>query len=170
MKIINEKGKLFGVINVVDLLVLLAAIAVIAGVGYKLFAPQIASVAARQVPMTVTVRVRGATPFLVEEVQRNSQVGKQIVSGSSFTDAVITDMQIEDYVQQVTTADGSIVNALDPSKKDLVFTIETIVPEGTATPSIGTQEVRAGRTFIVKTNDFETTGNIDMVDIASSAE
>ena len=95
MKIINEKGKLFGVINVVDLLVLLAAIAVIAGVGYKLFAPQIASVAARPVPMTVTVRVRGATPFLVEEVQRNSQVGKQIVSGSSFTDAVITDMQIE---------------------------------------------------------------------------
>ena len=169
MKIINEKGKLFGVINVVDLLVLLAAIAVIAGVGYKLFAPQIASVAARPVPMTVTVRVRGARP-VVEEVQRNSQVGKQIVSGSSFTDAVITDMQIEDYVQQVTTADGSIVNALDPSKKDLVFTIETTVPEGTAAPSIGTQEVRAGRTFIVKTNDFETTGNIDMVDIASSAE
>ena len=166
MKIINEKGKLFGVINVVDLLVLLAVIAVVIGVGYKLFAPQIADATATQVPMTVTVRVRGATPFLVEEVQRNSQVGKKIVSGSSFTNAEITDMQIEDYVQQVTTADGSIVNALDPSKKDLVFTIETTVPKGTAAPSIGTQEVRAGRTFIVKTDDFETTGNIDMVDIA----
>ena len=170
MKIINEKGKLFGVINVVDLLVLLAVIAVVIGVGYKLFAPQIADATATQVPMTVTVRVRGATPFLVEEVQRNSQVGKQIVSGNSYTNAVITDMQIEDYVQQVTTADGHIANALDPSKKDLVFTIETTVPEGTASPTIGTQEVRAGRTFIVKTNDFETTGNIDMVDIADSAE
>ena len=41
MKIINEKGKLFGIINVVDLLVLVAAIAVVAGVGYKLFAKQI---------------------------------------------------------------------------------------------------------------------------------
>ena len=99
MKIINEKGKLFGVINVVDLLVLLAVIAVVIGVGYKLFAPQIADATATQVPMTVTVRVRGATPFLVEEVQRNSQVGKQIVSGNSYTNAVITDMQIEDYVQ-----------------------------------------------------------------------
>ena len=29
-----------------------------------------------------------------------------------------------------------------------------------------TQEIRAGRTMIVKTNDFETTGNIDSVDIA----
>lgn len=170
MKVINEKGKLFGVINIVDLLVLIAAIAVVAGVGYKLFAPQIQSATAAQVPMTVTVRVRGATPFLVEEVQRNSQVGKHIVSGNSYTDAVITDMQIEDYVQQVTTADGRIVDALDGTKKDLVFTIETTVPEGTASPTIGTQEVRAGRTFIVKTNDFETTGNIDMVDIADSAE
>ncbi|WP_297282811.1 DUF4330 domain-containing protein [uncultured Agathobaculum sp.] len=165
MKIINEKGKLFGVVNIVDLLVLLAVIAVAAGVGYKLFAPQIVEATSKQVPMTVVVRVRGATPFLVKEVQRNDQVGKKIVSGSSFTDAVITDMQIEDYVQQVTTADGKIVDALDPSKKDLVFTIETTVAEDTAAPSIGTQEVRAGRTFIIKTNDFETTGNIDSVQI-----
>lgn len=49
MKIINEKGKLFGIINVVDLLVLVAAIAVVAGVGYKLFAKQIKEVASPQV-------------------------------------------------------------------------------------------------------------------------
>ena len=170
MKLINEKGKRFGVINVVDLLVLLAVIAVAAGVGYKLFAPQIAEAAAKQVDMTMIVRVRGATPFLVEEVERNSQVGKQIVSGNSYTSAVITEMQIEPYDQQVTTADGRIVTTRDPDKRDLVFTIETTVPEGTASPSIGTQEVRAGRTFIVKTNDFETTGNIDSVDIAADAE
>ena len=74
MKKINEKGKLFGIINVVDLLVLVAAIAVVAGVGYKLFATQIKEVASPQVSLTMTVRVRGATPFLVNEVQRNSQV------------------------------------------------------------------------------------------------
>ena len=118
MKIINEKGKLFGIINVVDLLVLVAAIAVVAGVGYKLFAKQIKEVASPQVSLTMTVRVRGATPFLVNEVQRNSQVGK--------------------------------------------------VSKDTPAPAIGTQEVRAGRTFIVKTNDFETTGNIDSVDIADN--
>ena len=158
MKIINEKGKLFGIINVVDLLVLVAAIAVVAGVGYKLFAKQIKEVASPQVSLTMTVRVRGATPFLVNEVQRNSQVGKSLVNGNSYVNAQITDMKIDDYNQQVTTADGRIVTATDPEKKDLVFTITTI----------GTQEVRAGRTFIVKTNDFETTGNIDSVDIADN--
>ena len=119
MKIINEKGKLFGIINVVDLLVLVAAIAVVAGVGYKLFAKQIKEVASPQVSLTMTVRVRGVT-------------------------------------------------ATDPEKKDLVFTITTKVSKGTPAPAIGTQEVRAGRTFIVKTNDFETTGNIDSVDIADN--
>ena len=52
--------------------------------------------------------------------------------------------------------------------EDLVFTITTKVSKGTPAPAIGTQEVRAGRTFIVKTNDFETTGNIDSVDIADN--
>lgn len=166
MKVINEKGKLFGVINIVDLLVLLAAIAVVAGVGYKLFAPKIADVTAKQVELTMVVRVRGATPFLQDEVERNSQVGKKLVSGNSYVNAEIVDMTVEDYVQQVTTADGRIVDALDGTKKDLVFTVKTTVPDGTPSPSIGTQEVRAGRTFILKTNDFETTGNIDSVDIA----
>ena len=95
------------------------------------------------------------------------QKGKrEAVSGNSYVNAKITDMKIEDYVQQVTTADGRIVDALDGTKKDVVFTIETTVPKDTPTPTIGTQEIRAGRTMIVKTNDFETTGNIDSVDIA----
>lgn len=165
MKVLNEKGKLFGIINIVDLLVLLAVIAVVAGVGYKLFAPQIADYTQEQVEMTVVVRVRGATTFLQEEVKRNPQIGKKIVSGSSFTEAEIVDMQILDYWQQVTTADGEINNALDPVKKDLVFTIKATVAKDTASPMIGTQEVRAGRTFIVKTNDFENNGIIDMVAI-----
>ena len=96
MKIINEKGKLFGIINVVDLLVLVAAIAVVAGVGYKLFAKQIKEVASPQVSLTMTVRVRGATPFLVNEVQRNSQVGKSLVNGNSYVNAQITDMKIDE--------------------------------------------------------------------------
>ena len=114
MKIINEKGKLFGLINIVDLLVLIAAVAVAAGVGYKLFAPQIKESVQPQVELTAIVRVRGATPFLVTEVERNSQVGKQLVSGNSYVNGTIEDMKIEDYAQQVTTADGRIVTAVEP--------------------------------------------------------
>lgn len=165
MKIINEKGKLFGLINVVDLLVLIAAVGIVAGVGYKLFGNKIVEASAEQVELVSIMRVRGATQYLTDEVKRNPQVGKKIVSGNDFTAAEIIDMKIEPYEQQVTTADGRIVTALDEDKFDLVFTIKTTIAKGTAAPKIGTQEVRAGRTFILKTNDFETTANIDSVDI-----
>lgn len=166
MKIINEKGKLFGIINIVDLLVLLAVIAVVVGVGYKLFGSKVAEVVSPEVTLTTVVRVRGATPFLVKEVERNDQVGKKIVNGNEFLDAVVTAVDIEAYNQQIPTADGRIVTATDEDKRDIVFTIETKVRKGSASYKIGTQEVRAGRTFIVKTDDFESSGNIDMVDVA----
>ncbi len=166
MKIINEKGKLFGLINVVDLLVLIAAVAIVGGIGWKLFAAPVTEAVSPQVEMTSIMRIRGATPFLVAEVTRNDQTGKKLVSGNDFVDATIESIEIQDYIQQVTTADGRIVNALDPSKKDIIVRIKSKVTKGTPTPKIGTQEVRAGRTFIVKTNDFETTANIDSVDIA----
>ncbi len=166
MKIINEKGKLFGLINVVDLLVLIAAIAIVGGIGWKLFAAPVAEAVSPQVEMTSVMRIRGATPFMVSELARNDQTGKKLVSGNDFVDATIDHMEIQDYIQQVTTADGRIVNALDPSKKDVVVIVKSKVTKGTPTPKIGTQEVRAGRTFILKTDDFETTANIDSVDIA----
>ena len=43
MKIINEKGKLFGLINIVDFLVLLAVLAVVGGLGWKLLGPKVVS-------------------------------------------------------------------------------------------------------------------------------
>lgn len=167
MKIVNEKGKLFGLINIVDLVVLLAIVAIIAGIGWKLFAPKVQEAVSSDVVMTTTLRVRGATPFLVNELKRNDQTGKSLVSGNEFVAATIESVDFVDYVQQITTADGRIVDALDPSKKDIMIVIKSSVKEGTPTPKIGTQEVRAGRTFIVKTNDFETTANIDSVDFAA---
>lgn len=166
MKVLNEKGKLFGVINIIDLLVLIAVIAVIGGIGWKLFAPAVKEVTSKQVEMTTVMRVRGATPFLVTELQRegNDQVGKALVSGNDYVNAKIESVEITDYVQQIPTADGRIANALDPSKKDVVIVVKSQVAAGTPTPKIGTQEVRAGRTFIIKTNNFETTANIDSVD------
>lgn len=163
MKIINEKGKLFGLINIVDLLALLAAAAVVCGVAWKLLAPQVAEVVSPTVTLTAKMRCRGATPFLMEQLLESEQVGKQLVSGNSYVDATITDMWVEDFVIQVQCADGRIVNSTDPVKKDIIFMVETRVNKDTPSPKIGTQEVRMGRTFILKTNDFETTCNIDSV-------
>jgi len=164
MKIVDQKGRLFGVINVVDLLVLVAIIACIAGVAWKLFAPTVSNAVAPQVNMTTVVRVRGAMTYLIDELDKNPQAGKQLVSGNSYVDgAFIENVEIVPYIVQVQTAEGGIVDATDPSKKDVLVTITSKVPKGTATPKIANQEVRAGRTYTIKTQDFETIGTIDSV-------
>lgn len=157
MKIIDEKGRLFKVINVVDLLVIIAVVFIVGGIAWKLFAPSVQDAIAPQVKMTVVMRVRGATPFLVSEVENNDQVGKKLVAGNDYTDATIVDVGFEPYVTQVTCDDGTIVDSVDPSKQDIVFTIEAQVPKDSATPKVANQEVRAGRTFTLKTQDFEST-------------
>lgn len=165
MKIVNEKGKLFGIINPVDLLALIVVIAVIVGIAWQLLGNKVTEVVSPNVEMTTEVVVAGAPPELCDEVTRQNLVGQQLVATNNFLDATITDVRFEDYVVQVQTADGKIVDATDPSKKNIVFVLSSEVARDTASPKIGNQEVKAGRTYLVKTQTFEVSGTIYYVQI-----
>jgi len=165
MRIINDKGKLFGIINVVDLLILIAIIAVAGAIGWQLFGAQVNDAVSPQVELTAEVVIIGTAPRLVQEIERQDLVGERLVSGNEYMNATITDVWMEDYVMQAIRDDGVIVDATDPSKKDVVVQIKTTVAKGTASPKIGSQELRAGKTFIVKTQTFECSGTIRYVEI-----
>lgn len=166
MKLINEKGKLFGIINVVDLVILVAVLAVAGAIGWQLLGSKVNDAVAPQVELTTEVAIIGTAPRILTEIERQDLVGKKIVAGNEYLNAEITDVKIEDYVVQAIRDDGVIVDATDPSKKDVIITIKTTVAKGTPSPKIGSQEVRAGRTYIVKTQTFECSGTIRYVEIA----
>ncbi|MCI5897437.1 MAG: DUF4330 domain-containing protein [Anaerovoracaceae bacterium] len=170
MKIVNEKGKLFGIINLADLLVLVLIVAVIAGVGVKLFGTQVQNKVAPQVDCIVEVDIIGTSPRILNEIERQDLKGERIVSGNEYLNATIEDVWFEDYIVQTPRDDGTIVNSTDPSKKDVIVKIKTTVPEGTASPKIGSQELRAGKTYIVKTQRFECSGTIRYVEIGGQAQ
>lgn len=168
MKIVNEKGKLFGLINVVDLFVILAVLVVIAGVGFKLISAKLEDASQEKVKVTAVVRVRGAQEYLVENLKENDQVGKKMVSGTEYVEGTVESVQFEDFYQQVAAADGSIVNSLDPVKQDVIFTVQAEVEKDPESPitKIGVQEMRVGRNFTVKTDDFEILGVITSVEVS----
>ncbi len=170
MKIVNEKGKLFGIINIVDLLVILAVIAVIAGVGSKVLSTRIEEEAKEKVELTFVGRVRGVNAFIVENILSNDQTGKQMVSGDEYVDATIESVEVEDFIQQVVTEDGRLVNAVDPSKKDIVFTMKGVVDKDTPVKKIGVQEIRVGRGFFIKTDDLELSSTISSLQTADLTE
>ena len=170
MKLVNEKGKLFGIINLADLLVLLLIVAVVAGVGVKLFGAQVQNKVAPQVECIAEVDIIGVAPRILNEIERQDLAGEQLVSGNEYLNASIEEVWFEDYVIQTPLQNGEIVNSKDPSKKDVIVKIKTTVPQGTASTKVGSQELRAGKTFIVKTQRFECSGTIRYVEIGGQEQ
>lgn len=163
MKLINEKGKLFGVINVVDLLIILAVIVVIAAAGYKFLAKPAGETFAPKAEMVVSMRVRGAMPYFTDEIMKLTE-GERLVAGNSFIDgATVVKIERVPYEMLVTTDDGRILNAVDPEREDVIITVKS--PETKSSPNykIGNQDVKIGRSFIFKTQTVEVAAIIETV-------
>lgn len=95
MKIIDEKGRLFGKLNLIDLLVIILLIAAVAAVAWKLVGKKAAETVAdtgRTITYTVTVEDvnREAAEFA------STQIGKSLVNNSKVVDAAITDAAVTD--------------------------------------------------------------------------
>ena len=169
MKIVNEKGKLFGIINVVDLVILLAVILIVGAIIWQVFGNKVTDAISEQEELTIVVAITGAHPDLVAEVERQDLVGDKIVADNSYQDAYISNVWIDDYVMQVPTDEGVIVDAKDPTQKTIRFEIKSTVAADTPVPKIGSQEVRTGKTYIVKTQTFECSGTIYYMQIGSES-
>ncbi|MCQ2559900.1 MAG: DUF4330 domain-containing protein, partial [Clostridia bacterium] len=107
MKIINEKGKLFGIINVVDLLVILLIVLIAAGATYKT-ANNAASGSSQKVEYTILLQCIRPEP--AEAIT----VGDKLVANNNYTTAVITGVESRPGHLVSTTAEGDRVMVNDP--------------------------------------------------------
>ena len=151
MKIIDEKGRLFGKLNLIDLLVIILLIAAVAAVAWKLVGKKAAEAVAdtgRTITYTVTVEDvnREAAEFA------STQIGKSLVNNSKVVDAAITDAAVTDRA--------------DSAHVDLAVTIEGRGQFTGHVYKVGAQEVRGGYEYIVKTSEFELTGIITAMTVA----
>lgn len=160
MKIINEKGKLFGLINIVDLLVLLFLVLVAGGVAWKIFGSQVEQLTAPATEVTYTVRIRGTFTRYYDALKSYGFPQQLTTADGPVNDAFITSAESVAYVTQAITDDGVIVDAIDPTKIDIICTITAKVNNASVL-KLGTQELRVGKDHIVKTKYFEMNGNIE---------
>ena len=163
MKVINEKGKLFGIINPVDLVILLVLLLAVGGIGWKMMNTVSDNQPSETVTALVTVRARPVVPEVAESIKAMDPVGQHLMSGSSVTSATIESASFKSYSTQLATADGEYVMATAPISQDVTFTIRTQVDADSANPAIGIQEIRVGRNFNVKTQYFEIAGTIEAI-------
>ncbi len=162
MKVVDEKGKLFGILNIIDLLVILLLIVALALVGWKVLRKDGASNAGRTI-LTYTVLVENVEPEVYEGIQQyvpgESGIGDQLMADGAMVDAYVTDVTAAPHDDGLTMTDvngNQLTFPVQDDALDLTFTIQANVVNA-VTNEVGTQEVRIGKTHIVKTVHFELT-------------
>ena len=141
MKLIDEKGRLFGKINLIDLLVVLLIVAVLAAVVWKLGGSRAAAAVAGTEKKAVYTAEYAKT-----------QVDKTLVNDSKQIAAVITDVRTEPYDNEL----GHV---------RLYITVEASASFTGNVYKVGPQEVRVGYEYILKTSEFELTGLISALEV-----
>ena len=92
MKLIDEKGRLFGKINLIDLLVVLLIVAVLAAVVWKLGGRKAAAaVTGTEKKAVYTVEFEDVPADIAHFAE--TQIGKSLVNDSKVIAASITDVQ-----------------------------------------------------------------------------
>jgi uncharacterized membrane protein len=162
MKVINEKGKLFGIINIVDLLVLLFILLVIGGVAWKIFGSQVTGLVASTKEITYTVLVENVSPQNYDELAKRPFPQQLSAGDALIKDANLVSAESVPHSEPVTTADGKIVTATDNDKVDIICTVKATI-SNTDILKVGPQEIRVGKSYIMKTRFFEVLGTIESI-------
>ncbi len=158
---LDEKGRLFGNINIVDLLVLILIVAVAAVLGWKLLGrngslPGASSGGAK---ITYTVQVNNVYPEVYEGILPyiEQEGGDQLMASGTLLSGYVVAVEAvphDSSTVSVSSSTGALTFPLDDDLLDLTFTVEATVPNA-ATNEIGTQEVRIGKSHNLKTVHFE---------------
>ena len=162
MKIVDSKGKLFGKISVIDLLVILLVIAVAEVVVVKVTStPASGEIETSGTKLTDAGRVTEVDPAAYETVTRyvyrSAGLKDQLMASGDMMNGYVVDCVATPHITYVEQPDGTVAaveSTGDDPRLDLLFTIEVYVTD-TVRNTVGTQEVRTGKKHVVKTSHFE---------------
>lgn len=160
MKIIDEKGRLFGKLNLLDLLALLVLAAAVVFFGLRLIRGRDSGTSSvERVHLKYTVLLEAIDERSVPELQK--AVGEQILSNGEYVDRMIlTDCVIEPCRLYSKGEDGLLTETVDKDHVNAVCTVEGTVEWAKHAAQVGTQEVRAGKDNILKTKTIEFSGKV----------
>lgn len=161
MKIIDERGRLFGLINIVDLALLLVLALFAGGVYYKLIAKKsIMDSAHTEQEILVTIKY---TPLDADELTGIAK-GDQLVANNAlqpiFVDRV--EMRAE---KAMLKKDGVLTVVEHPYEQSLYITIKGKASITDANIHMANQIVKIGREFFLKTLTTEWKGTVTSIEM-----
>jgi len=161
MKIVNEKGKLFGLINIIDLSIIILILLIGSVFLLKAMGKEVGPITSSNNEQNITVTYRGT-------VRNDDQIKALkekdlLISVLKPTAAYITSISLNKLEVPISTADGRQVYSVDPKRKELIvkFSMKT---SGNGIIKLDSQDIAVGKIFILKTHTFELSGNIEAIE------
>lgn len=157
MSVIDQKGRIFGKLNIIDLLVVILMIAAIAVLGMKLTSNGDGNANAEGQQVVYTVLVRNVEPAVYENVK--DKLPSQLYAQDELQNAYVTKVEAtpveaDEVILEETPYDDARVHQNVAGRYNLVFTIEGYVKDNISS-KLGSQEIRVGKYHVVKTTEFE---------------
>lgn len=160
MKLIDEKGRLFGKVNLIDFVVVILVLLLVAAVGYKVLSPRMASSPTAQGEVTAVVKVTSRSNTVVSQVKE----GQTLISNNDYVpNATIEDVKAvpSDYITQ--DSQGKVHLEKHPTLKDIYITIKVKTNTNVPVYKVGIQDLDVGKKFTVKTQTIEMDGTVEQI-------
>jgi len=156
LKLLDEKGRLFGKINLVDLVTVLVLVAALAAVGWKLGGRKVADAVADRAPTyEYEVICSKVYPDICEYAE--TCVGDQLLAGSKLLNGEIAAVVTKPHTEM---SDSTGARLEDADYRDLYVTIRCKPSKVGGSLTIGTQELRVGKSHIVKSTKLEISNGL----------
>ena len=163
-KFIDDKGRLFGKVNLIDLLVVLLVVAVAAAAVIKITGSrvpgEVVSAESDMKEITFTVLCRMVHNDIADNVMEVVG-GEQLMSNGELVESCfVTDVQRGIFYESYVTPEGVPAKAESEEYCDLHFTVSGQAPYYGNSFHVGSQEVRVGKSHIFKTVSVELNGTV----------
>lgn len=160
MKLIDEKGKLFGKLNIVDLIVVVVIVVLIAAVAVRFTSSKLNANGLNPASEDQYCYVTAFASLQVPEVAESLKIGDHVVAGGKYTDAEIVDIKVEPAAYVGVNSEGKAVYSEHPIWKDVTVVIKEKINPSNITIKVGGQEARVGYSYIIKTQTVEANAKI----------
>ncbi len=157
---IDEKGRILGRINIVDLFIVLLVLALAFAYLYQDRALDVS-------PQANTIVVKVVCPNVYPGVENNLMLGDTLVASGALTNVKITEMRVDDANWATPNADGQVVLSKNPFRRDIFLTLEGQSAQvSPAEITFAGQKVQAGKEdFYVKTQKVSLLATVTSINI-----
>lgn len=163
MAVIDEKGRLFGRINLIDAALIIGVLVVVALAFVVLRGQGKVATVREDKTVTYTMIVKEIRPDVASYIKKGDLVKKQVTMGPV---GKVVSVELKPAEEVLETADGGKALSISPTELDAFIKIETLGRTGNDIIATGNEVLRVGDRFNIVTKWFMGDAVIINMDVA----